>query len=130
MKKTKSSKKIVLKITMSMTTPKSLRQSQGYIKQPVQPLPSILATTQVRGYTGIQEIDVVATTQMEETKLRIPRSAQAGPSRAVAFGSPSEKQDEAIWSCCELLLSERSAILRTPTKITSLPHNGKVHVMR
>ena len=112
------------------TTPKSLRQSQGYIKQPVQPLPSILATIQARGYTGTQESDIVATSQMEETKLRILRSAQAGPSRALAFGSPSDERDEAVRSCHKLLLSDRSAILRTPTKITGLPHDGKAHVMR
>ena len=77
-KKTKSSKKIVLKITMSMTL----------------------------------------------------RSAQAGPSRALAFGSPPDERDEAVRSCHKLLLSDRSAILRTPTKITGLPHDGKAHVMR
>ena len=112
------------------TTPKSLRQSQGYIKQTAQPLPSILATMQARGYTGTQESDIVATSQMEETELRIPRPAQAGPSRAQAFSSPPDKRDKAVQNRHELPLSERSAVLRTPTKITGLPRDGNVHVMR
>lgn len=112
------------------TTPKSLRQSQGYTKQPVQPLPSVLATIQARGYIGTQESDIVPTSQMEETELRIPSTAQAGPSRALAFSSPSDKRDKFAPSDREPPSSERNGVLRTPTKITNLPRDGKVHITR
>jgi hypothetical protein len=112
------------------TTPKSLRHSQGYIKQPAQPLPSVLATIQARGYAGTQETDIVPTSQLEEAELRIPRSVQAGPSRALTFSSPSGKRDKAVSSHHELPSSERTGVLRTPTKITGLPRDGKTHVTR
>jgi len=112
------------------TTPKSLRHSQGYNKQHPQPLPSVLATIQARGHTGTQETDVVVTSQMEETELRMPRSAQVGPSRALAFGSPSDKRGERASSRREPPSSERTDVLRTPTKVTNLPRDGKVHIMR
>lgn len=112
------------------TTPKSLRHSQGYVKQPPQPLPSVLATIQAKVHTGTQESDVVATSQMEETELRIPRSAQVGPSRALAFSSPSDKRDKLAPTHREPPSSERTGVFRTPTKITNLPRDGKVHVMR
>lgn len=112
------------------TTPKSLRQSQGYIKQLVQPLPSVLATIQARGYIGIQESDVVPTSQIEETELQIPLSAQAGPSRTLAFSSPTDKRDNFALSDREPPSSERNGVLRTPTKITNLPRDGKVHITR
>lgn len=117
-------------VLLKDTTPKSLRQSQGYIKQPPQPLPSVLATIQAMGHTGTQESDVVATSQMEETELRIPRSAQVGPSRALAFSSPSDKRDKFAPGYREPPSSERSGVLRTPTKITNLPRGGKVHITR
>lgn len=112
------------------TTPKSLRQSQGYVDQPTQPLPSIIATIQARGHTGTQETDVVATSQMEETELRIPRSAHAGPSRALAFSSPSPKRDKTAPGHNELPSLERTAVFRTPTKVTGLPLDGKVSIVR
>jgi hypothetical protein len=107
------------------TTPKSLRHSQGYTKQPPQPLPSVLATIQANSHTGTQDSNVVATSQMEETELRIPRSAQVGPSRA-----PSDKQDNFAPVHREPPSSERTGVLRTPTKITNLPRDGKVHIVR
>jgi len=112
------------------TTPKSLRHSQGYIKQPPQPLPSVLAAIQARTPTGTQESDIVPTSQIEETELRIPRSAQVGVSRALAFTSPSDKRDKPTPTHREPPPSERTGVLRTPTKITNLPRDGKVHVMR
>jgi hypothetical protein len=112
------------------TTPKSLRHSQGYTKQPAQPLPSVLATIQARGHTGTQESDIVATSQMEETELRIPRAAQVGPSRALTFSSPSEKGGKFTPGHHEPPSSERNGVLRTPTKVTNLPRDGKVHITR
>ena len=112
------------------TTPKSLRHSQGYTKQPPHPLPSVLATIQARGHTGTQDSDIVATSQMEETELRIPHSAQVGPSRALAFSSPSDKRDKFAPGHREPPSSERTGVLRTPTKITNLPRDGKVHITR
>jgi len=112
------------------TTPKSLRHSQGYNKQRPQPLPSVLATIQARAHAGTQETDVVVTSQMEETELRMPRPAQAGPSRTLAFSSLSDKRDKHASSRHEPPLSERADVLRTPTKVTNLPRDGKVHIMR
>ena len=112
------------------TTPKSLRHSQGYIKQPPQPLPSVLAAIQARSHVGTQESDIVATSQMEEAELRIPRSAQVGSSRALAFSSPSGKQDKFLAGNHEPPSSQRTGVLRTPTKVTNLPRDGKVHIMR
>ncbi|KAF9647056.1 hypothetical protein BDM02DRAFT_3117674, partial [Thelephora ganbajun] len=111
------------------TTPKSLRHSQGYAKQPAQPLPSVLATIQTRNHVGTQENDIVATSQMEEAELRIPRSAQVGPSRTLAFSSPSGKRDKFALGHHEPPSSQRTGVLRTPTKITGFPHDGKVHIM-
>ena len=113
------------------TTPKSLRQSQqGYLAQLAQPLPSILATIQAQDHIGTQETDIVATSQIEETELRVPRSIQVGPSRVLAFSSPSDKRNKVAQGHHEFPSSERTGVLRTPTKITSIPRNGKVHVMR
>lgn len=112
------------------TTPKSLRQSQqGYITQLARPLPSILATIQANDHIGTQESEIVVTSQIEETELRIPRSVQVGPSRALAFSSPSGKRDKVTQGHHQLPSSERTDVLRTPTKITGLPHNGKVRVV-
>ena len=112
------------------TTPKSLRHSQGYVKQRPQPLPSVLATIQARGHAGTQESDVVATSQMEETELRIPRSAQVGPSRALAFSSSSDNRNTLAPNHLEPPSSGRTDVLKTPTKITNLPRDGKVHIVR
>lgn len=112
------------------TTPKSLRRSQGHNKQPPQPLPSVLATIQAGSHTGTQESDVVPTSQMEEKELRIPRSVQVGPSRALAFSSPPNKGNTAAPSHHRPPSSGRNGVLRTPTKITHLPQDGEVHVMR
>ena len=112
------------------TTPKSLRRSQGHNKQPPQPLPSVLAAIQARGHTGTQEGDVVATSQMEEKELRIPPAVQVGPSRSLAFSAPSDKGDTFILSHHKSPSSERNGVLRTPTKITNFPRDGKVHTMR
>ena len=109
------------------TTPKSLRQSQGYVPQPAQPLPSFLATA--RGHVGTQETDIVPTSQMEEDELRIPDSVRAGTSRSLAFSSP-DRRDNVARRPHELPSSERTGVLRTPTKITGLPRDGKVHVTR
>ena len=117
-------------ILLKDTTPKSLRQSQGYINQPTQPLPSVLATIQAKGHTGTQETDVVATSQIEETELRMPRSVQAGQSRALAFSSPSPKRDKAAPSHNELPSSERAGVFKTPTKVTRLPPEGRVDATR
>jgi hypothetical protein len=76
-------------VLLKDTTPKPLRQSQGYMNQPSQPLPSILATIQTSSHTGTQETDAVVTSQIEEAELWLPHSVQAGPSRALAFSSPS-----------------------------------------
>lgn len=111
------------------TTPKPLRQSQGYTKQSIQPLPSVLAAIQARGHTGSQDSDVVVTSQMEETELRIPRSPRFGPSRALAFSS-LDKRDKFAPGQREPPSSERTGVLRTPTKITNLPRDGKVHITR
>ena len=105
------------------TTPKSLRQSQGYLNEPPQPLPSVIATIQARGHAGTQETDFVPTSQMEETELQLPRSA--GASRALAFSSPSPKRDRN-----EIAPSERTGVFRTPTKLSGFPLNGKVNVGR
>ena len=105
------------------TTPKSLRHSQVYTRQPPQPLPSVLAAIQARGHAGTQESDVIATSQMEETELRIPRAARVGPSKDPNFNSPSDTHREPP-------SSERNGVLRTPTKISNLPRDGKVHIMR
>ena len=112
------------------TTPKSLRRSQGYTKHPPQPLPSVLAAIQARGHAGTQESDVVATSQMEEAELRIPRSARAEPPRALVSGSPSDRAGKLAANHREPPSSQGNGILRTPTKITNLPHDGKVHKMR
>ena len=112
------------------TTPKSLRQSQGYVDQPSQPLPSVLATIQAGGHSGTQETDVVPTSQMEETELRIPRSAQAGSSRALAFSSPSPKRDKAVPGHNDLPSAERTGVFRTPTKVTGRPLDGTTNVAR
>lgn len=112
------------------TTPKPLRQSQGYMKQPLEPLPSVLAAIQTKDHTGTQESDVVTTSQMEEVELQIPHSAQVEPSRTLAFSSPSDKRDGFTPGDRELPSSERTGVLRTPTKITNLPRDGKVHVIR
>jgi len=112
------------------TTPKSLRRSQGYTKHPPQPLPSVLAAIQARGHAGTQESDFVATSQMEEAELRIPRSARAEPPRSLVSGSPSDRAGKIAPSHRELPSSQGNGVLRTPTKITNLPHDGKVHIMR
>lgn len=112
------------------TTPKSLRRSQGYTKQPPQPLPSVLATVQAKGRTGTQESDVVVTSQMEEAELRIPRPVQVGPSRALAFSSPSDKGDKSTPGHNQPPSSNPDGVLRTPTKVTSFPRDGRVHIMR
>jgi len=107
------------------TTPKSLRRSQGYAKQPPQPLPSVLAAIQAKGHAGTQESDVVATSQMEEAELRIPRSV-----RALICGSPSGGAGKSVPSHREPPPSQGNGVLETPAKITNLPHDGKVHTMR
>ena len=112
------------------STPKSLRQSQGYINQHSQPLPSVLATIQARNYTGTQDTDVVPTSQIEETELRIPHSAQTGKSRALAFSSPSPDQNKPAPSHNELLLSGQTGIFKTPTKVINLHPDRKEDVMR
>ena len=112
------------------TTPKLLRQSQGYMSQPSQPLPSVLATIQLRGQTESQESDIVVTSQIQEAELRLPRSAQAGQSRALAFSSPSPKRDNPAANNNGPPSSERTGIFRTPTKVTGLPLDGKANVMR
>jgi hypothetical protein len=76
-------------VLLKDTTPKPLRQSQGYMNQPSQPLPSILATIQTSSHTITRETDAVVTSQIDEAELRLPHSVQAGPSRAPAFSSPS-----------------------------------------
>ena len=111
------------------TTPKSLRQSQGYVPQPVQPLPSVLATIQLWGHVGTQETDIVPTSQMEEDELQIPNYVRAGISRSLAFSSP-DRCDNVARCPHEPPSSEHTGVVRTPTKITSLPHDGKVHVTR
>jgi len=112
------------------TTPKSLRRSQGYNKQLAQPLPSVLAAIQARGHAGTQESDVVATSQMEEAELRIPRSARVEPPGALVSGSPSGGAGKSVPSHREPPSSQGNGVLRTPTRITNLPHDGKVHTMR
>ena len=114
------------------TTPKALRRSQGYNSQPPQPLPSVLATIQARGHRDAetQESDVVPTSQMEETELRIPRSARNGSPRAPVLSTPSDKGDKSVPSQREPPSSGRNGILRTPTKISNFPLDGKVHIMR
>ena len=99
------------------TTPKLLRQSQGYNPQPVQPLRSVVATIQARGHVGTQETDIVPSSQMEEAELQIPDSVRAGASRSLAFGS-SDRHDYVAQHC-----HERAGVLRTPTKITGLPRD-------
>ena len=111
------------------TTPKALRQSQGYIPQPVQPLPSILATIQARGHVGTQETDIVPTSQMEEAELRIPDSIRAEASQSLAFSSP-DRCDNVARHHREPPSSECTSIFRTPTKITGLPPDGKIRVTR
>ena len=112
------------------TTPKSLRRSQGYTKQLPQPLPSVLAAMQASGHIGTQESNVVATSQMEETELRIPRSARVEPPRNLIPASPADRTGKLAPSRPEPASSEGNGVLRTPTKITNLPLDGKVHVMR
>ena len=112
------------------TTPKSLRHSQGYTKQPPKPLPSMLANIRARAHTGTQESDIVPTSQIEEAELRIPRSVQVEPSRAQAFSSPSDRQGKFAPGHREPPSSERTSVLRTPTKVTNLPRDGKVHITR
>ena len=112
------------------STPKSLRRSQGYTKQPPQPLPSVLAAMQARGHAGTQESDVVATSQMEEAELRIPRSTRIEPPRPLVPTSPSNKPGKSVSSHREPPSSQGNGVLRTPTKVTNLPHDGKAHTMR
>ena len=104
------------------TTPKLLRQSQGYNPQPVQPLHSVMATIQARGHSETQETDVVPSSQMEEAELQIPDSVRAGASQSLAFSS-SNRHNYVARHCHEPPSSERAGVLRTPAKITSLPHN-------
>ena len=110
------------------TTPKSLRRSQGYTKQLPQPLPSVLAAIQASGHVGTQESNIVATSQMEETELRIPRSARVERSGGRVPGSPSGRAGKLDHR--EPPSSEGNGVLGTPTKITNLPHGGQVHTTR
>ena len=100
-------------VLLKDTTPKLLRQSQGYTNQSSQPLPSVLATVQARDHAGTQETDIVPTSQMEEDELKIPCSDQGGSSRALAFSSP-----------------ERSNVFSTPTKVDGLSLGGKGDIVR
>jgi len=89
-----------------------------------------MAAIQARGHAGTQESDVVATSQMEEAELRIPRSVGVEPPRALISGSPSGGVGKSVPSHREPPSSQGNGVLRTPTKITNLPHDGKVHTMR
>ena len=72
----------------------------------------------------------MATSQMEETELRIPRSTRVEPPRALVSGSLSDGTDRLVPSHREPPLSEGNGVLRTPTKITNLPNDRRVHIMR
>ena len=110
------------------TTPKPLRESQGYVPQQTQPLPSVLAAIQARGLTETHDTDIVPTSQMEEAELQIPSFIRTGQSRD-PNSSPS-KQDKDNLNRRGLPSPERTEILRTPTKVTGLPCDGKVHIVR
>ena len=59
---------------------------------------------------------------LKDTTPKLLRQSQAG--------SPSDKDEKGIPTRREPPLPEWTAILRTPTKVTGLPRDGKVHIMR
>ena len=107
-------------------TPKALRQSQGYIDEPTQTLPSLLAAIQARDNTGAKEVNVAYTSQTEKAELRSPQSVLAG----MPFSSPPQKCDKAALVYNELPSSEQTGVFKTPKKLTSVPLGEIVNVMR
>lgn len=103
-------------VLLKDTTPKPLRQSQGYIDQPLQPLPSLLAVIHARDYAQPQE----------DGELWTPRSLQSGDS----FGTPAAKSDKAAPGHNELPSSERTGVFETPTKLAGVSRGEKANVMR